>query len=110
MRRILSALGPALVVLAGCSSLSVNVDYDKEVDFQGYRTYAWAERDVPDVRVLGRGPLAPLPPRLSARSAGEIYNLLALARHEDRFVLPTRGAGTEDIYATQGCCGFSDTD
>ncbi len=48
MRRILSALGTLLVVLAGCSSLSVKVDYDKEADFQAYKTYAWAERDVPE--------------------------------------------------------------
>ena len=47
---------------------------------------------------------------LSPETAQEIYQLLALARFEDRFVVPTKGAGTEDFYTMQGCCGFSDTD
>jgi nitrate reductase beta subunit len=39
----------------------------------------------------------------------KMYRLLALARLEDRFVLPTRPVGgEEDIYARQGRCGFGD--
>ena len=47
---------------------------------------------------------------LSPETAREIYQLLALARYEDRFVLPTKGGATEDVYAMQGRCGFSDAD
>ena len=47
---------------------------------------------------------------LSPETAREIYQLLALARYEDRFVLTTKGSATEDVYAMQGCCGFPDTD
>jgi nitrate reductase beta subunit len=37
-----------------------------------------------------------------------MYRLLALARLEDRFVLPTRPVVQDDKkhYARQGCCGF----
>jgi nitrate reductase beta subunit len=38
-----------------------------------------------------------------------MYRLLALARLEDRFVLPTKPvAGEEENYACQGRCGFGD--
>ena len=56
MRRILSVLGTLLIILGGCSSLAVKVDYDKDVDFQTYRTYAWVERDIPD-DALTKNPL-----------------------------------------------------
>jgi nitrate reductase / nitrite oxidoreductase, beta subunit len=45
---------------------------------------------------------------LSAPSAEEIYNLLALARHEERFVVPTRNADNTDRHTRQGCCGIPD--
>ena len=47
---------------------------------------------------------------LSPETAQEIYQLLALARYEDRFVVPAKGSGTDDFFSLQGCCGFSDTD
>jgi hypothetical protein len=56
MQRISTALGILLVVLASCSSVSVKYDYDREVDFQKYKTYAWTERDIPD-DALARNPL-----------------------------------------------------
>lgn len=37
----LTALAAALAVLAGCSTISVNQDYDREADFSTYGTYAW---------------------------------------------------------------------
>ena len=30
-----------LIALAGCSSISVNHDYDTDADFQSYRTFTW---------------------------------------------------------------------
>jgi nitrate reductase / nitrite oxidoreductase, beta subunit len=45
---------------------------------------------------------------LSARNAEEIYNLLALARHKERFVVPTRDGRNEDLHTRQGCCGIPD--
>jgi hypothetical protein len=34
----------ALALAAGCSSMSVNYDYDVEADFSSYHTYRWHER------------------------------------------------------------------
>lgn len=31
----------AMLFVMGCSSLEVNYDYDKEVDFSSYKTFAW---------------------------------------------------------------------
>ncbi len=31
----------AMLFVMGCSSLTVNYDYDKEADFSSYKTYAW---------------------------------------------------------------------
>jgi len=36
----------ALLLAAGCSSLRVQTDYDEDVDFSGYRTFAWQEPPV----------------------------------------------------------------
>jgi len=33
-----------LALLAGCSSISVNHDYDREADFASYKTYDWIPR------------------------------------------------------------------
>jgi nitrate reductase beta subunit len=44
---------------------------------------------------------------LSKETAEEIYNLLALARFEERFVIPTKDSGNENAFTAQGCCGFS---
>ena len=46
---------------------------------------------------------------LSKETAEEIYNLLALARFEERFVIPTQAIRNENVITAQGCCGFSDT-
>jgi nitrate reductase beta subunit len=46
---------------------------------------------------------------LDRENVEKIYRLLALARLEDRFVLPTRPVvGEEENYASQGRCGFGD--
>jgi hypothetical protein len=39
------ALLLALLAVAGCSTISVNHDYDTQADFTAYRTFAWMERD-----------------------------------------------------------------
>lgn len=39
---LLSAL--ALVGLSGCATMSVNTDYDKEVDFAQYKTFDWIKQ------------------------------------------------------------------
>ena len=46
MKRTLSILLclSALVLVAGCSTLSVKYDYDNEVDFAKYKTYTWMAR------------------------------------------------------------------
>ncbi len=45
---------------------------------------------------------------LTAETAEEMYELLAIARYEDRFVLPTvQKTGTEDLYRGQGSCGYT---
>ncbi|MGC8495186.1 MAG: nitrate reductase subunit beta [Syntrophobacteraceae bacterium] len=44
---------------------------------------------------------------LSASSAEEMYKLLALAKYEDRFVIPTvQREGVENLYRERGSCGF----
>lgn len=53
----------------------------------------------PDTRVLDKV-------GLDRPTADRIYRLLALARLEDRFVLPTAPAGDAGIYKRQGTCGF----
>jgi nitrate reductase beta subunit len=45
---------------------------------------------------------------LSVPQAEEIYDLLALARLEKRFVVPTKDVRSEDTHARQGCCGIPD--
>ncbi len=47
-----------LVAAAACSGVSYNSDFDPQVDFSGYSTYAWAE-DVSADAVKDRG-IAPL--------------------------------------------------
>ncbi len=45
---------------------------------------------------------------LSADVVEEMYRILAIAKYEDRFVIPTSGqpAGSEDLYGAQGTTGF----
>jgi hypothetical protein len=45
-----------LVLLASCSSVSVKHDYDRETDFQQYKTYAWSEQAMPG-DALAQNPL-----------------------------------------------------
>ena len=45
---------------------------------------------------------------LDCPTADRIYQLLALARLEDRFVLPTAPVRDAGIYTRQGTCGFGD--
>ena len=44
---------------------------------------------------------------LTTEDAEQIYRLLALARYEERFVLPTAAREQSGIYAEQGRCGFA---
>jgi nitrate reductase beta subunit len=44
---------------------------------------------------------------LSVESAKAIYRLLAIAKYDERFVVPTlRRTDGERLYTDQGCCGF----
>ncbi len=43
----------SLVVVAGCSTMAVNSDYDREADFGKYRSYQWLARS-------GNTPVSPL--------------------------------------------------
>jgi len=46
---------------------------------------------------------------LTPQCAEEIYNLLALARNQDRFVVPTKDGRSADLHTRQGCCGIPDS-
>jgi hypothetical protein len=56
MRRVAAVLGVLSLALQGCSSVSVKHDYDREVDFQTYKNYAWSEAEMPDDE-LAKNPL-----------------------------------------------------
>jgi nitrate reductase beta subunit len=43
---------------------------------------------------------------ISGDTVEKIYRLLALARLEERFVLPTAPVKDDDIFIQQGGCGF----
>jgi nitrate reductase / nitrite oxidoreductase, beta subunit len=45
---------------------------------------------------------------LSEEMAAKMYHLLALARLDERFVLPTAPIGDEGVFDRQGNCGFGD--
>jgi hypothetical protein len=42
MKRVLLIVS-ALAFAAGCSSMNVNYDYDRQADFSSYKTYSWHE-------------------------------------------------------------------
>ena len=46
---------------------------------------------------------------LTVETAEDIYRLLALARFEERYVIPTAAVRETGTFAFQGQCGFSDT-
>ena len=46
---------------------------------------------------------------LTTDAADEIYRLLALARYEERFVLPTAAREHSQIFPDQGQCGFAES-
>jgi nitrate reductase beta subunit len=44
---------------------------------------------------------------LNVEAAQAIYRLLAIAKHDERFVVPTLSRTDEKrLYTDQGCCGF----
>jgi nitrate reductase / nitrite oxidoreductase, beta subunit len=47
---------------------------------------------------------------LTKESAEEMYRLLALARFEERFVVPAATRKKEHMFITQGQCGYSDSE
>ena len=51
MRRLFG-LAIVLVVISGCSTLTVNQDFDPGVDFSAYRSYAWIEQDQSNISGL----------------------------------------------------------
>ena len=60
----LAALSIALVAITGCSTLKTSVDYDRSVNFSGYKTFSW--RDSGDIR----NPL--MAKRIESAVAGEL--------------------------------------
>jgi Domain of unknown function (DUF4136) len=46
-RTLISALG-AVILFAGCSSLTISTDYDKGTDFSQFKTFSW--RDSGDIK------------------------------------------------------------
>ena len=47
----------AIVIMAGCSSVTVKHDYDRTVDFKLYKTFAWLDVKVPEDELI-QNPLA----------------------------------------------------
>ncbi len=45
------------MVLTGCASVSLKTDYDKEVDFTKFKTYAWHKGASVPGDVLAKNPL-----------------------------------------------------
>ena len=41
----LLVLAAALVASVGCSSMTINNDYDRQADFSQYKTYAWHDSE-----------------------------------------------------------------
>jgi hypothetical protein len=55
-RHLAAALGAAcaaLALLTGCSTLRVRTDWDSDVDFSRYRSYAWLEQPERASRIAG---------------------------------------------------------
>jgi hypothetical protein len=42
-----------IFILSACSSLRVNYDYDKNIDFNQYKTYAFHKKGVDRVEISG---------------------------------------------------------
>jgi len=49
MNKVIYIAVMVLAVIAGCSSISVNYDYDQSADFQKYGTYAWLPQPTGDL-------------------------------------------------------------
>ena len=47
MKMLSCLLGMMLVLLAGCSTVSVTQDYDPQRDFTKYKKYAWMDQAIP---------------------------------------------------------------
>jgi nitrate reductase beta subunit len=71
----------------------------------GLRDYMRSIRlgDEPDTKGLERV-------GLTESSAQEMYRVLALAKYEDRYVIPTtRREDSENLHETRGSCGFPES-
>ena len=58
MKSIIKLFGLLLLIsMVGCSSISVNTDYDPSIDFSKYKTYKWFEGKAPKDDELAKYPL-----------------------------------------------------
>ena len=48
MKYLLMIASVGLCLLVGCSSLDVTTDFDPEIDFNAYITYAWYTGEMPE--------------------------------------------------------------
>ena len=56
MKYLLIIASGGLFLLVGCSSLDVTTDFDPEIDFTAYKTYAWYTGDMPEGDALSQNP------------------------------------------------------
>lgn len=57
MKYLLMIASVGLFLLVGCSSLDVTTDFDPEIDFTAYKTYAWYTGEMPADDALSQNPL-----------------------------------------------------
>lgn len=57
MKYLLMMVSVSLFLLVGCSSLDVTTDFDPEIDFTAYKTYAWYTGEMPEGDALAANPL-----------------------------------------------------
>lgn len=110
-RNVIAALALAVLLagLAGCSSLSVNYDYDNNVEWTNFKTYNWMEgaRDAIDpAMALGNSSL--LDQRIRNSVNGEMeYRGLAVSEEPDLLVVYHLGT-QEKIQVTDWGYRYSD--
>lgn len=88
-----------LVVLASCSSVRVNADYDKKVDFSTYKTYAYLKSTIDKVEV------SDLDKKRILRAIDEQMTLKGFSKSENPDILVsifTKEKEVVDVYNNGG--------
>jgi hypothetical protein len=88
-----------LLVLASCSSVRVNADYDKKVNFSNYKTYAYLKSSIDKVEI------SDLDKKRILRSIDEVMNSKGFSKSENPDMLIgifTKERERVDIYNNAG--------